>query len=189
MKGSCVYFIAFWWIRLRMRAFESQLMPSISRFPFNVLRDPMYVGSTLCFAATALWWVPHHIPHFICQYLTPCIRYEKPAGLFVTFYVYIVYLVALRFEGYAVTNCQVCYWISSVHSRPFTDKIYSKREAERANVNALKTEWSTHSGLEAIDRSRIPCCVHTCPAFTWTIGHGPTNLPGGVFENFVCTRV
>ena len=27
------------------------------RFPFNVLRDPMYVGSTMCFTATALWWV------------------------------------------------------------------------------------------------------------------------------------
>jgi phosphatidylethanolamine N-methyltransferase len=26
-------------------------------FPFNVLRDPMYVGSTMCFAATALWYV------------------------------------------------------------------------------------------------------------------------------------
>ena len=27
------------------------------RFPFNILLDPMYVGSALCFAATALWWV------------------------------------------------------------------------------------------------------------------------------------
>jgi len=27
----------------------------IPRFPFNVLRDPMYVGSTLSFVATALW--------------------------------------------------------------------------------------------------------------------------------------
>jgi len=75
----------------------------VEGFPFNVLRDPMYVGSTLCFAATALW-------------------YEKPAGLLITFYVYIVYLIALRFEG------------------PFTDKIYSKREAERAKANAVKSE-------------------------------------------------
>ncbi|KAJ7325548.1 phospholipid methyltransferase [Mycena albidolilacea] len=66
----------------------------VEGFPFNVLRDPMYVGSTMSFAATALW-------------------YERPAGLFITFYVYIVYVVALRFEG------------------PFTDMIYSKREAER----------------------------------------------------------
>jgi len=34
---------------------KSELNSSVSRFPFNVLRDPMYVGSTLCFAATALW--------------------------------------------------------------------------------------------------------------------------------------
>jgi len=26
-------------------------------------------------------------------------RYERPAGLFITVYVYIVYLIALRFEG------------------------------------------------------------------------------------------
>jgi phosphatidylethanolamine/phosphatidyl-N-methylethanolamine N-methyltransferase len=28
----------------------------VQGFPFNVLRDPMYVGSTMCFAATALWY-------------------------------------------------------------------------------------------------------------------------------------
>jgi len=62
----------------------------VTGFPFNVLRDPMYVGSTMCFAGTALW-------------------YERPAGLFISAYVYILYLIALQFEG------------------PFTDMIYSKR--------------------------------------------------------------
>ncbi|KAF8346621.1 phospholipid methyltransferase-domain-containing protein [Amanita rubescens] len=62
----------------------------VTGFPFNVLRDPMYVGSTMCFVATALW-------------------YERPAGLFISAYVYILYLIALQFEG------------------PFTDMIYSKR--------------------------------------------------------------
>ncbi|KAI0084338.1 phospholipid methyltransferase [Irpex rosettiformis] len=62
----------------------------VEGFPFNVLRHPMYVGSTMCFAAGALW-------------------YERPAGLLVTVFVYIVYLIALRFEG------------------PFTDMIYSTR--------------------------------------------------------------
>ncbi|KAI6011426.1 phospholipid methyltransferase-domain-containing protein [Pisolithus marmoratus] len=52
----------------------------VEGFPFNVLRDPMYVGSTLCFAATALW-------------------YERPAGLLITLYVYIAYSIALRYEG------------------------------------------------------------------------------------------
>ncbi|KZP27950.1 phospholipid methyltransferase [Athelia psychrophila] len=65
----------------------------VEGFPFNVLRDPMYVGSTMCFAATSLW-------------------YESPAGLLITLYVYIVYIIALRFEG------------------PFTDAIYSKRAAD-----------------------------------------------------------
>lgn len=27
----------------------------LTRFPFNVLRDPMYVGSTMCYTAAALW--------------------------------------------------------------------------------------------------------------------------------------
>jgi phosphatidylethanolamine N-methyltransferase len=52
----------------------------VEGFPFNVLRDPMYVGSTMCFAATALW-------------------YQSPVGLMLTLYVYIVYVIALRFEG------------------------------------------------------------------------------------------
>ncbi|KDQ54700.1 hypothetical protein JAAARDRAFT_209364 [Jaapia argillacea MUCL 33604] len=65
----------------------------VEGFPFNILRDPMYVGSTMCFAAGALW-------------------YERPAGLLITLYVYIVYLIALRYEG------------------PFTDMIYSKRAAQ-----------------------------------------------------------
>ncbi|KAL1699131.1 phospholipid methyltransferase-domain-containing protein [Schizophyllum commune] len=68
----------------------------VEGFPFNVLRDPMYVGSTMCFAAGALW-------------------YERPAGLLITAYVYIVYLIALRFEG------------------PFTDMIYSKRADKKSS--------------------------------------------------------
>ncbi|KAI6024394.1 hypothetical protein EDC04DRAFT_2933450 [Pisolithus marmoratus] len=52
----------------------------VGGFPFNLLRDHMYVGSMLCFAATAL-------------------RYERPAGLLNTLCVYIVYLIALRCEG------------------------------------------------------------------------------------------
>ena len=43
-------------------------------------------------------------------------RYERPAGLLITLYVYIVYLIALRFEG------------------PFTDMIYSNRAAAQASA-------------------------------------------------------
>lgn len=67
----------------------------VEGFPFNILRDPMYVGSTMCFAAGALW-------------------YERPAGLLISLYVYILYLIALRYEG------------------PFTDMIYSKRAEGQA---------------------------------------------------------
>jgi len=66
----------------------------VEGFPFNVLRDPMYVGSTMSFIGASLW-------------------YESPAGLLISLYVYIAYVIALRFEG------------------PFTDMIYSNREAKR----------------------------------------------------------
>ena len=29
----------------------------VEGFPFNIMRDPMYNGSTLCFVAHALWYV------------------------------------------------------------------------------------------------------------------------------------
>ncbi|KAJ2716928.1 Phosphatidyl-N-methylethanolamine N-methyltransferase [Coemansia spiralis] len=62
----------------------------VTGFPFNVLDNPMYVGSTLSFFGATLW-------------------YAKPAGLFVTAYVWLVYTIALRFEG------------------PFTAMIYANR--------------------------------------------------------------
>ncbi|KAF8588104.1 phospholipid methyltransferase [Ramaria rubella] len=70
----------------------------IEGFPFNVVENPMYIGSALCFAATALW-------------------YERPAGLLITAYVYVVYTIALRFEG------------------PFTSMIYATRSDQLKAVS------------------------------------------------------
>ncbi|KAG9122587.1 Phosphatidyl-N-methylethanolamine N-methyltransferase [Ceratobasidium sp. 392] len=52
----------------------------VTGFPFNVVENPMYLGSTMCFAATALW-------------------YSSPAGLLLTLLVDTVYTIALRYEG------------------------------------------------------------------------------------------
>ncbi|TFK69184.1 phospholipid methyltransferase [Pluteus cervinus] len=52
----------------------------VEGFPFNILNDPMYDGSTLCFLSGALWE-------------------ERPAGILITLYVYIAYRIALRYEG------------------------------------------------------------------------------------------
>lgn len=30
----------------------------VETFPYNVFHNPIYVGSTMCFAATAFWCVP-----------------------------------------------------------------------------------------------------------------------------------
>ncbi|KAK1221583.1 Phosphatidyl-N-methylethanolamine N-methyltransferase [Marasmius sp. AFHP31] len=70
----------------------------VEGFPFNVLRDPMYVGSTMSFVGGA----------FLVQ---------RPAGLIVALYVYIVYMIALRYEGQVFL--------------PFTDMIYSRRAATK----------------------------------------------------------
>ncbi|KAI9713921.1 MAG: Phosphatidyl-N-methylethanolamine N-methyltransferase [Bogoriella megaspora] len=51
----------------------------VRSFPFNVVDAPMYYGSTMSFAATALW-------------------FGKPAGLILTCEVLAVYIVALGFE-------------------------------------------------------------------------------------------
>ncbi|KAJ2432885.1 Phosphatidyl-N-methylethanolamine N-methyltransferase [Coemansia sp. RSA 2440] len=65
----------------------------VTGFPFNVLDNPMYVGSTLSFIGVSLW-------------------HARPAGLLVAAYVWLVYHIALKFEG------------------PFTSMIYAKRNAE-----------------------------------------------------------
>ncbi|EJD42985.1 methylene-fatty-acyl-phospholipid synthase [Auricularia subglabra TFB-10046 SS5] len=74
----------------------------VEGFPFNVVNDPMYTGSTLCFIAGALW-------------------YERPAGLLISFYVWIAYRIALSYEG------------------PFTDAIYRNR-ATKSNADATRAK-------------------------------------------------
>jgi methylene-fatty-acyl-phospholipid synthase len=51
----------------------------VTTFPFNVLNNPMYVGSTLSFVALALYYV-------------------SPVGILLAIEVYIVYQIALLFE-------------------------------------------------------------------------------------------
>eukprot|EP00736_Rhodelphis_marinus_P014241 Rmarinus@m.20051 len=52
----------------------------VTSFPFSVCADPMYTGSTLCFAGLALYKA-------------------SPAGLFLTGLVHVTYRVALKYES------------------------------------------------------------------------------------------
>lgn len=52
----------------------------VTGFPFNMLNDPMYVGSTMAFVGTAL-------------------LYRSPAGLGISALVGVVYAIALKYEG------------------------------------------------------------------------------------------
>lgn len=67
----------------------------VTGFPFNVTDAPMYHGSTMSFLGVALY-------------------YGKPAGIFLTAWVFLVYNIALRYEN------------------PFTSEIYAKRDREQA---------------------------------------------------------
>ncbi|KAK9234079.1 phospholipid methyltransferase-domain-containing protein [Lipomyces kononenkoae] len=67
----------------------------VTGFPFNITDNPMYYGSTMSFVGTALW-------------------FAKPAGIALSAFVLVMYLIALRFE------------------EPFTAEIYAKRDRERA---------------------------------------------------------
>eukprot|EP01112_Ceratiomyxa_fruticulosa_P008911 TRINITY_DN2316_c0_g1_i4.p1 TRINITY_DN2316_c0_g1~~TRINITY_DN2316_c0_g1_i4.p1 ORF type:complete len:206 (+),score=26.92 TRINITY_DN2316_c0_g1_i4:308-925(+) len=66
----------------------------VTGFPFNIMENPMYNGSTILFLSHSL-------------------QNRSPAGLVLTFLVYIVYYVALQFEG------------------PFTTFIYSQAEKNK----------------------------------------------------------
>ncbi|KAG9298899.1 hypothetical protein G9A89_015921 [Geosiphon pyriformis] len=66
----------------------------VMSFPFNVLENPMYYGSTMTFLATALW-------------------FASPAGILLSAWAFVCYLIALQFEG------------------PFTAMIYERRDAAR----------------------------------------------------------
>ncbi|KAF4595621.1 Phosphatidyl-N-methylethanolamine N-methyltransferase [Ophiocordyceps camponoti-floridani] len=72
----------------------------VTGFPFNVCGAPMYWGSTMSFLGTAL-------------------LLGKPAGVFITAWVYMMYCAALRYED------------------PFTSAIYAKRERERAAMGGV----------------------------------------------------
>lgn len=53
----------------------------VTAFPFSVLDNPMYWGSTL-------------------EYFAMALRIQSPAGMLLTFIVYVVYYVAVQYEGY-----------------------------------------------------------------------------------------
>lgn len=92
----------------------------VTGFPFNVVADPMYWGSSANFVAVALW-------------------YAKPAGLLLSFVVIATYAVALRFEGYVLLS-----------PSPFTANIYKeaaerKQQAEVQAKAAEATQTSTRT--------------------------------------------
>ena len=113
----------------------------VEGFPFNILTDPMYDGSTLCFASGALWQVVKDLFDLRCRFsLFECspprelCRYQRPAGLFITAFIYIVYGFALQYEGsvHAIHPSISHDFLIRFYFRPFTDAIYSARAKKQA---------------------------------------------------------
>lgn len=74
--------------------------------------------------------------YFISQVLNDGQRHKRPAGLFLTAIVWIVYSIALRYEGYVSIIIRTSRGLPNCS--PFTTEIYAKRERERA-LKAQKT--------------------------------------------------
>lgn len=113
----------------------------VEGFPFNIVENPMYIGSTLCFAAGALWYVREFL--FVTQPLEALLRYERPVGLLIAAVVYIVYTIALRFEGLVVHRDRRSPSFSPPpSSRPFTEMIYASRPSSKSREpdTAVKKE-------------------------------------------------
>ncbi|KAI5449871.1 Phosphatidyl-N-methylethanolamine N-methyltransferase [Naganishia albida] len=95
----------------------------VTSFPFNILENPMYNGSTLCFLGTALW-------------------YARPAGVVITAVVFVVYEIALMFEG------------------PFTSKIYSsaaaKKRSDEIKSSSSETAKTVQDTANAAISSAVP---------------------------------
>ncbi|KAF9455215.1 hypothetical protein BDZ94DRAFT_1278606, partial [Collybia nuda] len=92
-------------------------------FSFGILQDSnslialFIIGQTFVVTSTwALGVTGTFLGDYFSILMDHCVEgYERPAGLLITIYVYIVYVIALCFEG------------------PFTDMIYTKRAEEWAN--------------------------------------------------------
>jgi len=74
----------------------------VTGFPFSVVEDPMYVGASLSFLGSSLW-------------------NKSPAGIVLTVWIYILYVIALQYEG------------------PYTAAIYAEKAKEDKKPPKRKT--------------------------------------------------
>ncbi|WVQ65997.1 uncharacterized protein L199_004175 [Kwoniella botswanensis] len=93
----------------------------VTSFPFNVLSDPMYVGSALTHLGTALW-------------------FQSPAGILLAAWIWLVYSVALKYEG------------------PFTDKIYSakSKSSPAAKKSTINDKTETYASVTSTSAPATP---------------------------------
>lgn len=106
------------------------LMPHIvTGFPFNLVSDPMYFGSSLSFIGVALW-------------------FAKPAGLILSVLLSIVYVIALKFESPFTAEIYKKAAAATASSTKTTKKRSSNstsRRSSTASTTAVKRSASTSS--------------------------------------------
>ncbi|KAJ9111760.1 hypothetical protein QFC22_006419 [Naganishia vaughanmartiniae] len=113
----------------------------VTSFPFNVLENPMYNGSTLCFLGTALW-------------------YARPAGVVITAVVALVYEIALMYEGPFTSKIY-----SSAADKKRSDSIKASANDTVKSVqdkgNAILASATSASKSSGTSSARQPLDVHS----------------------------
>ena len=74
----------------------------VTGFPFNALEHPMYVGSSMSFLGTSLWYSFRFVfaPPARSDRPAPSRRNASPAGALLSLQIYVVYMIAsVYFEG------------------------------------------------------------------------------------------
>jgi phosphatidylethanolamine/phosphatidyl-N-methylethanolamine N-methyltransferase len=92
----------------------------VEGFPFNVTGAPMYWGST-------------------CSFLGVALLRGRLAGLLLTAEVFVMYLLALKFEEYTAPEILISDHLLTLCS-PFTSEIYAKKDNTRVTRSMAKSK-------------------------------------------------
>ncbi|RXK38552.1 hypothetical protein M231_04184 [Tremella mesenterica] len=95
----------------------------VTNFPFNILSDPMYVGSSLAFLGGAF-------------------LYQSPVGILLAGFIWTVYSVALKFEGPFTDKIYSAKHKKSTASAPPTPSRKSARIASQTQASAQNSDAS-----------------------------------------------
>lgn len=148
----------------------------VQGFPFNVLRDPMYVGSTMCFIATALWYffgsTSRHDLNLLCTGTS-----GQPDSSWVCTCISFTWL-HYGLKGKFITSPIVSAFLKD-DVRPFTDMIYSKRASTKKalwsrhpndiRIRTLSFTWSPIYHANLLHLAKLKLCFYIALIIDWML--------------------